>query len=603
MNPGHSFCLLLLSVAARAPTPSTDGGVADVFESVEFADIQGGTLEAELQSSPSVNFGFRPTSPTVPPDYASSAERGLLLTPAEEVVRWCPCNEQINVCDINCCCDSDCSEEVAVFTQCTIDRVSGNQKLCNQVTEHHSLGSTINGYSELHTSIQRDLNYDLFCIQSQNCKGLSYGLPAFPTTRNFDSLFEPYLDFLFASGTSSVMLPTAKKQASSGYQYGDVMVTVGRDGQQGILWLPVPSVTSNCLDLSPAAFLKQQRSSCSRSLVLDKDCSTLPALSMSTYTSIQLLSGKNEDAALVAVEVSSVVQQSMEGTWTQVKLGGMENLDPALLSTTVCTNVVLQVSFVVRYNRAGEITSVAASFVIGAISEDTLPLEQEFHITFVQENGDEVAFRYSGNPGYVVGLPLVSGTKSANGIGQSTDLRGTLTTLQGITHQDCFHGPHRRSPVLFGLNTVSGCMLSMEEAANCSLVSQVLLDILRGQNYPQYVAMFGSSPPHNPTAWLPVSNSSRPGEAQSCSIALSFHLEVEWTKYGSLVNPQAKIVSIKEVTQTNTSNLLLLSEGGSAISITSSVTFVPVSAAALPGSRAHPTVDANLPFDFFFPFV
>lgn len=45
---------------------------------------------------------------------------------------------------------------------------------------------------------------------------------------------------------------------------------------------------------------------------------------------------------------------------------------------------------------------------------------------------------------------------------------------------------------------------------------------------------------------------------QSCSIPLSLHLEIEWTKYGSLVNPQAQIVSIKEVIQTNTSSLVRL---------------------------------------------
>lgn len=47
-------------------------------------------------------------------------------------------------------------------------------------------------------------------------------------------------------------------------------------------------------------------------------------------------------------------------------------------------------------------------------------------------------------------------------------------------------------------------------------------------------------------------------EGQSCNIPLSHHLEIEWTKYGSLVNPQAQVVSIKEVIQTNTSSLVRL---------------------------------------------
>lgn len=37
---------------------------------------------------------------------------------------------------------------------------------------------------------------------------------------------------------------------------------------------------------------------------------------------------------------------------------------------------------------------------------------------------------------------------------------------------------------------------------------------------------------------------------------MSLHLEIEWTKYGSLVNPQAQIVSIKEVIKTNITNLV-----------------------------------------------
>lgn len=31
----------------------------------------------------------------------------------------------------------------------------------------------------------------------------------------------------------------------------------------------------------------------------------------------------------------------------------------------------------------------------------------------VKQDGEEVAVHYSGNPGYVVGLPLVSGTRAA----------------------------------------------------------------------------------------------------------------------------------------------------------------------------------------------
>ncbi|XP_071396085.1 tectonic-1-like [Centroberyx affinis] len=560
------LCLLLMGVAATTEENSTSydsNATVSTIQNVTYMD-NFTTLQPELDSTTPTH-GYSTTKDPVQPSLSTDPLplSGRLLSPVTDVGRLCPCDEQRELCDINCCCDRDCSEEVALFTGCTVHTVrSGNKQLCSPVTAHYSLGSTVDGFSELHSSVQKEMNYDIFCIQSHNrVGGLSYASPALPTASNFDSLFNQFANYIFGSGKNSGNLSTAEKQASSGYLYGDVIATAGENGERGILWLPAPGVTAYCVDLSPAAFLQEQSSRCSRRLVLDRDCSSLPALSMLTYTNIQLLAGKNKGAAVVAVEVASVVQQSLDGTQTEVKLNGGEDLNPVLLSPGLCANVVLQ------------------------------------------EVGAEVAVHYSGNPGYVVGLPLVSGKRTADGIARSADPRETLTILQSAEDQDCLHGLHQRSPILFGRDSLSGCTFRLEDASNCSLVSQVLLDVLRGPNYPQFVAAFGSSPTHNPLDWVPIKNNSNPGEAQSCSIPLSFHLEIEWTKYGSLVNPQAQIVSVKEVIHTNTSNLASMAGGSSILSVSSSVTFIPVSAAALPGYRATPTIDAKLPFDFFFPFV
>ncbi|XP_051277192.1 tectonic-1 isoform X2 [Dicentrarchus labrax] len=568
-----------------------------------FTDNYTTTPPTEFDSTtptPSSSSTDEPVQPTLPTEPLPVS--GRLLTPVTSVDRLCPCDEHKDVCDINCCCDRECNEEVALFTGCSVDAVSGNKQLCSRDVASYALRTTIDGYSELQSSIQKETNYDILCIQTQNrVDGFSHPSPALPTDSNFDSLFKQFTSFLFGSEENSGQASTAELQASSGYQYGDVMVTAGVSGQRGMFWLPAPSVTADCMDSSPAAFLKDQSSRCSRNVVLEQDCSTLLALSMGTYTSIQLFAGKNKDAAVVPVEVASVVLQSVDGTQTELQISGGENLSPALLNPTLCANVVLKVAYVIKYNPAGEIVNVAVSLVLGFFSEAALPLEQEFHITFIQENVGEVAIHYSGNPGYVVGLPLVSASRTADGIVRSIDPRDTLSLLHSAEDQDCLQGPQQRSPVLFGLDSVSGCTLRLEDAANCSLVFQVLLDVLRGPNYPQYVASFGNSPLDYPLDWVPIKNDFSPGE--SCSIPLSLHLEIEWTKYGSLVNPQAQIVSIKEVIQTNTTSLEMLTGGSSVLSISSSVAFIPVSAAALPGYRAMPTIDAKLPFDFFFPFV
>ncbi|XP_034546051.1 tectonic-1-like isoform X2 [Notolabrus celidotus] len=543
-----------------------------------------------------------PVQPTLSPD--PLPVNGLLLSPVTDVDRLCPCDKHKGVCDVNCCCDRDCSEEVALFTSCSVETVSGNKQLCSRNVASYSLRTKIDGFSEIRSSVKKETSYDIFCIQSQNrVDGFSHPSPTLPTDGNFDSLFDKFTRFIFGSEERSSESSSAELQASSGYQYGDVMATVAQGGQREMFMLPAPGVTAECVDNSPAAFLKDQSSRCSQQVVLDQDCSSLPALSMDTYTNIQLLSGKSEDAAVVPVEVASLVLQSVDGTQSELQISGGENFSPVLLNPTLCANVVLKVVYTMKYSPSGEIGNVTVSLVLGFVSEAALTLEQEFHITFVQEDKEEAAVQFSGNPGYVFGLPLVSGTKTADGISRSINPRDTLSLLHSTQDQDCLRGRHQRSPVLFGVDSVSGCTLRLEDAANCSQVYQVLLDVLRGPNYPQYVASFGNSPLDSPLDWVPIKSNLNPGEAQSCSVPLSLHLKIEWTKYGSLVNPQPQIVSIEEIIQTNSSSLALLSAGSTILSVSSSVSFTPVSAPALPGYRATPTIDAKLPFDFFFPFV
>uniref|UniRef100_A0A3B3YSX0 Uncharacterized protein n=1 Tax=Poecilia mexicana TaxID=48701 RepID=A0A3B3YSX0_9TELE len=458
-----------------------------------------------------------PTEPSVTPTEllpeASQPlpDSGTLLLSVVGADRLCPCDENTAVCDMNCCCDRECNkDDVALFTSCTFTAVrSGSKQLCSQDVASYSLTTDVYGYLELQSSVQREINYNIFCVWSQNrFDGLSHPSPSLPTADNFDSLFSQFISFVFDPEGVNEGLP-AEVQASSGYQFGDVLATAEPSGQKGIFYLPAHGVTADCVNSSPAVFLKDQTSRCSQRLALDGDCSSLQALRMDTYANVQLLAA----------------------------------------------------------------------------------------------DGGEPAVHYSGNPGYVVGMPVMSGDRATDGISRSINLRDTLSLLQSTEDQDCLKGPHQRSPVLFGQDYMSGCTLSLEDITNCSLVSQSLLNVLRGPSPPQYVASFGNTLLENVLDWVPIKSNMNPTEVQSCQIPLSLHLEIEWTKYGSLVNPQAQIVSIREMIETNQSSLALLSGGSSIVPVRSSVAFIPVSAAAVPGYRAAPSINAKLPFDFFFPFV
>ncbi|KAM4732973.1 tectonic-1 isoform 1-T1 [Anableps anableps] len=584
------FCLFIAIISVN----STESTMSDVANST--------TTSTEPTSTPTQSY-YRPTEQ--PPVAAEALPAsGSLLTPVAGADRLCPCDEHTAVCDINCCCDRECNEEVALFTSCSLAAVrSGSRQLCNQDVAHYSLRTTIDGYSELQVSVQMETNYDIFCIQSQNrFDGLSHPSPSLPTDSNFDSLFSQFISFMFGSESSDEVLP-AEVQALSGYQFGDVLATAEQSGQKGIFYLPAPSVTADCVNNSPAAFLKDQSSQCSQHVVLDRDCGSLQALRMDTYTNIHLFAGRNIDAEVVPVDVASVISQSIEGAQAELTVSEGMNLRPVLITPTLCANVVLKAVYVIKYNSAGELVNASVSLVLGFISKVEVSLQQEFQVMYIQEDGGERTIHYSGNPGYVIGVPLMSGDRTTDGITRSINLRDTLSLLHSTKDQDCLWGPHMRSPVLFGLDFVSGCTLRLEDITNCSLISQLLLEVLRGPNFPQYVASFGNSPLENVLDWVPIKTKMNPMEAQSCNIPLSLHLEIEWTKYGSLVNPQAQIVNIREVIETNHSSLALFSGGSSILQVRSSVAFIPVSATALPGYRVTPSINAKLPFDFFFPFV
>lgn len=186
---------------------------------------------------------------------------------------------------------------------------------------------------------------------------------------------------------------------------------------------------------------------------------------------------------------------------------------------------------------------------------------------------------------------------------QASQTVSTISILHSAEDQVCLRDPHQRLPILFGVDFVSGCTLRIEEGANCSLGLENVLGVFSGSDYPQDVAFFGNSPLDAVLDWLPIRSNLNPGEIQSCSILVSFHLEIQWTKYGLLVNPQAQLVGIQEIIQFANSSLAFLSGGSNILKISVSVAFVAASADASPGYRAKPTVNATLPSDFFYPFV
>ncbi|XP_073168861.1 tectonic-1 isoform X3 [Lepidochelys kempii] len=487
----------------------------------------------------------------------AAARAGPGPAPVTDVATLCVCDLSVAQCDVNCCCDPDCSAaDFSLFTTCSVHIVTGDSQLCTQETAIYSINVAAHPPERIFKLVDQN-NPSIFCIHATNYKqALSFIPPEMPTSQNFDSLLKQFEGVTF-SAESDVLLNTeldaqnfSDTNETARYEYGVPIQTA-----DAFLRLPAPLVSSQCSDANPAGFLVNQAVKCSRMINVG-NCNTTQALSMLFYTNSSILAVP-KSSQLVNVTVQAITVQSLSGTRTLLNSSDVLLL-PKNLDNQVCINVVL------------------------GLNTKPVPL--------------------SGNPGYGIGLPLRAGFRpTGSGIIQSTNTHGQLTVLQSSSNQDCLAVEGVRTPVLFGYNMISGCKLRITASTECQLLANIILNVLKGQNFPEYVASFGNSQAQDVLDWVPITHI-QSSEQGLCQIPVSFEIEVKWTKYGSLMNPQAKIVN---VSATVISTILAQTHFGSerTIQIASSVTFIDVSTPAEPGYKAPPTIDAKLPFDFFFPFV
>uniref|UniRef100_U3FWG9 Tectonic-1 isoform 2 n=1 Tax=Callithrix jacchus TaxID=9483 RepID=U3FWG9_CALJA len=554
----------------------------------------------DLNSTEAALVTFGPSQSTRPvgTPRAPGPTSGPRPTPVTDVAALCVCDLSPAQCDVNCCCDPDCSSvDFSVFSACSVPVVTGDNQFCSQKAAIYSLNFTANPPQRVFKLVDQ-INPSIFCIHTTNYKpALSFINPEVPDENSFDTLMRTADGFTLNAESDISFTTKLDVPSTAKYEYGVPLQT-----SDSFLRFPSSLTSSLCTDNNPAAFLVNQAVKCTRKINLEQ-CEETEALSMAFYSSPEIRRVP-DSRTKVPITVQSVVIQSLNKTLTRRE--DTDVLQPALVNAghfSLCMNVVLEVKYSLTYTDAGEVIKADLSLLLGTVSSVMVPLQQKFEIHFLQENTKPVPL--SGNPGYVMGLPLAAGFQPHKGSGiiQITNRYGQLTILHSTTEQDCLALEGVRTPVLFGYAMQSGCKLRLTGALPCRLVAQKVESLLWGQGFPDYVASFGNSQTQDVLDWVPIHFITQSfNRKDSCQLPGALVIEVKWTKYGSLLNPQAKIVNV-------TANLISSSfpEASSGnertILISTAVTFVDVSAPAEAGFRAPPAINARLPFNFFFPFV
>ncbi|XP_068937945.1 tectonic-1 isoform X2 [Petaurus breviceps papuanus] len=398
-------------------------------------------------------------SPQLPliPFPEEEARRALRPSPVTDVSTLCVCDLLAEECDINCCCDPDCtSTDISLFSTCSVRIVSGDSHFCFQKIASYEMNFTAHPPERLF-QLMEQTNPSVLCLYTLNYKiALSFITPEFPNENNFDSFLKKSGNFANTkesdiSHPTILNAPTATK-----YKYRDPVQT-----SDSFLKLPCPLVGPRCSDNNPVGFLMNEIFRCDRKIILEQ-CGEDRALDMSQYIQPKILAVPNSGKE-IPITVQTLLQKSLNGTVTS-RVPSDAVLRPTfriINGLKTCTNVV--------------------------VLQNTRP------------------FPLSGNPGYFPGLPLIAGyvIKSSRVV-RSTNRYGQFTIFHSPAEQNCLLAEGLRKPVVFGYDMITGCQIRLNETTNCKLVQRRLKKLLRGETVPDSVASFGDSSPANFQDWVPV---------------------------------------------------------------------------------------------------
>ncbi|XP_011906652.1 PREDICTED: tectonic-3 isoform X2 [Cercocebus atys] len=511
-------------------------------------DLQPGTVGGTLQSSSEAT-ATRPAMPgisTVVPTLVTPSAPGNRTVDLFPVLPICVCDLTPGACDINCCCDRDCYllHPRTVFSFC----LPGSVRSSSWVCVDNSLIFRSN--SPFPSRVFMDSNgIRQFCVHVNNSKLNYFQKLQKVNATNFQALAAEFGGESFTSTFQTQSPP-------SFYRAGDPILTYfPKWSVISLLRQPAGGGAAGlCAESNPAGFLESKSTTCTRFFKnLASSCTLDSALNAASYYNFTVLKVPRGVTDPQNMEVTYEIETN--GTF------GIQKVSVSLGQTnlTVEPGASLQQHFILHFR------------------------------AFQQSTAASITSPRSGNPGYIVGKPLLALTG---------DVSYSMTLLRSQGNGSCSVNRHE---VQFGVNAISGCKLRLKKA-DCSHLQQEIYQTLHGRPRPQHVAIFGNADPAQKGGWTRILNRHCNISAINCTscclIPVSLEIQVLWAYVGLLSNPQAHVSGVRFLYQCQS---IRDSQQVTEVSLTTIVNFVDITQKPEP-PRGQPKMDWKLPFDFFFPF-
>ncbi|XP_037673219.1 tectonic-2 isoform X2 [Choloepus didactylus] len=379
----------------------------------------------------------------------------------------CPCNLTAGACDVRCCCDQECSPDLTeLFRQSCFTGV---------------FGGDVEPASDQLCSVPAPRGapdwFPLLCVQSPRATAPFLGLfHRGAVSPKQDSSFELYLQ------------TDVKDFSDFGYKQGDPVMTV----EKAYFTVPQVSLTGQCVQNAPVAFLRNFDVTCITSLEVYKE-------------QVDVASVKIKNGAIGGIVIPKVTYE--EATDLDKFLTNAETL---LNNESALRTVNVEEHYIFRWNN-NTISEISVKIIRAKLKAHQKGiLTQRFTVEFLSYNsGNEKEL--SGNPGYQLGKPVralsASGTKDAP----------TLNLWQSAGRGLCTSATFK--PIVFGENAFSGCLLETGIDENCTQLRENAVGRLNSLIQATHVAMRGNSDSNNLSdGWLEIIRVDAPDPGADASV-------------------------------------------------------------------------------------
>ncbi|KAL3226904.1 hypothetical protein MRX96_024417 [Rhipicephalus microplus] len=211
------------------------------------------------------------TTLTSLPATAAPPRPSLVVTPS----KWCECDLTTGSCDVDCCCDGDCSpDDSRAFQHCT-DREPGEPDL-RYCTKRDVVFRN-------RTLFEKRPVGDMLCIVVDNVQKKDFypDPPEVKTLADAHSLIRGKVIHNWPSADA------VRRELQAQFKAGSPVLLVDDDGIVGEWRLPTKLFSSRCEATEAITYLRDADYECRRkiSATLERTCSSDPSFSVFTYHS------------------------------------------------------------------------------------------------------------------------------------------------------------------------------------------------------------------------------------------------------------------------------------------------------------------------------